>query len=199
MLYLDRNMMAGTALRPMEPTFPGLALATHDEARQAPKIRDTHGMMSIEQEARVGVFMRRTVEKALAVATVGLGVLAMLLPGAWGHDPFYRLLLAFMPQQGWGTMFFAIGVVRSVFLIVNGYYPLSPLVRLTLSLATGVLVWLPLTISYGWFYCEMFVQHGGVLLPGMVFSPTIAFLEALCSFTLSALWEASRVGPAAVI
>ena len=148
-------------------------------------------MMTIEQEAHVGMFLRRALEFVLAggVFVMGLGIL--LLDGMWQHD-LYRVLETVAPDRVWGTLFLVLGAIRCVVLVINGFWPLSPAARLTLAVSTLIIAWFPLAISYLAYFRSFLTGDGGGFIPGLALVGIAIFTEALCLYALSALQQARR-------
>lgn len=151
--------------------------------------------MTVDQEAHVGVFLRRALEFTLAGCVLLIGVGLLLFEGAWQH-PLYHLLNSIAPQRFWGTWFTMLGTTRCIVLVINGFWPLSPLARLSLATTTLVTAWLPLTAAY-LAYLRLFLLDGssGGFVPGLVLIGVAVMTEALCMYALAALKEArKRVG-----
>lgn len=148
-------------------------------------------MMTQAQEAHAGVFMRRALEFILAGAVMLLGIEFLLFPSAWSHE-LYRLLDSIAPQRLWGTWFAILGTARCIVLIINGFWPLSPVARLSLAIATLVTAWLPLAAAYLAYLRLFLLGEGGGAVPGLILTGVAVMTEALCMYALAALKEARK-------
>lgn len=149
-------------------------------------------MMSVEQEAHAGMFMRRALEFILAGATLLLGLGFLLLEGAWTH-PVYALMGQIAPQNVWGTLFTVLGTTRCIVLVINGFWPLSPVARLSLAIATLTIVWLPLAGTFLAYFRLFLLREGqGGFLPDLIMVGIAVMTEALCMYALAALKAAQK-------
>lgn len=148
-------------------------------------------MMSVEQEAHAGMFLRRALEFILAGAVLLLGLGVLLLEGIWAH-PVYSVLEKVAPTAVWGVAFTLIGTIRCVVLVINGFWPFSPPVRLGLAILTLVFAWFPLATSYLAYFRLYISDGGGGFLPGLILTGVAVMTEGLCLYALSALRQAGR-------
>lgn len=148
-------------------------------------------MMSVDQEAHAGMFVRRALEFINAGGVMLMGIALLLLPSAWEH-PVYALLDAIAPQPVWGTLFALLGCTRAMVVIINGFWPLSPVARLTFSIATLILVWLPIAATFLAYFRLFLLGDGGGFLPGLVLTGIAVMTEGLCMYALTALKGARK-------
>jgi hypothetical protein len=71
----------------------------------------------------------RRAEWLLALACTALGIVYLLRPGLM-TEAYFTTMLALAPQHVWGWGALAVGLVRVVFLIVNGHWRASPHLRM---------------------------------------------------------------------
>lgn len=147
--------------------------------------------MSIEQEAAIGRTFRRNAERLMSLCVLLFGIVIVLSDGIF-DEKYYALLRIVAPEDVWGVLFIMIGAVRTVFLIVNGYYPQSAAVRGVFAGMTLFFFWTPITFSSWWLAIQGFTGHGGSYLPLIVLAPALATFECLCIFALSALHESKK-------
>lgn len=148
-------------------------------------------MMTVDQEAHAGMFLRRALEFILAGGVTLLGIGVLLMPEAWGH-PVYGLLDAIAPQRAWGVVFTLLGCTRCMVVVINGFWPLSPVARLSFSIATLTLVWLPIAATFLAYFRLFLLGDGGGFLPGLVLTGIAVMTEGLCMYALTALKGARK-------
>lgn len=149
-------------------------------------------MMTVEQEAHAGMFVRRALEFINAGGVMLLGIGLLLMPEAWGH-PVYALLDAVAPQRAWGVLFTMLGCTRALVVVINGFWPLSPVARLSLSIATLILVWLPIAATMLAYFRMFLLGSGeGGFMPGLVLTGIAVMTEGLCMYALTALKGARK-------
>lgn len=142
-------------------------------------------------EVIAGRIMRRNIERALAFACLAFGSLLILYDGIFASSPFYGLIAMAVDQHLFGLALFALGLVRVVVLIVNGFWPVGPQVRLALSNATLLCAWVPFTLSFWSFALNVILREGpGGISPGVILAPIVAWAEAMCALALRAWIEA---------
>lgn len=139
-------------------------------------------------EAHVGNRTRRLLELAMAAAVLGLGIQLSGNPDEVFKPEGALAPLMILPRTFWTQLFTVLGSVRLVVVIINGFWPLSPLVRWYLSLAT-LAIWACIT----WGYWRMLPATSG--FPALVLAPVVFIVEANCLFALSALRTARRRVP----
>lgn len=152
-------------------------------------------MMSVHAEAAVGRSFRRTIEKALAAITLALGLGLTMFSGSFSFDPYAFLAMVAGPGT-WAVYLTALGSVRLAFLIVNGYYPHSPLVRAWLSFVTLMTVWSPLAAAffYNLLAAAAMDPDRAQFYPSAALAPGFIVIEGLCLYALLVLWKAHRDG-----
>lgn len=150
-------------------------------------------MMTKEQEALAGMFIRRALEFILAGGVMLLGAGLLLMPAAWDH-PVYDLLDSIAPQGAWGVLFMILGCTRGMTVVINGFWPLSPVARLSFSIATLILVWLPIAATFLAYFRLFLLNDGGGFLPGLVLTGIAVMTEGLCMYALAALNGARKHG-----
>ena len=137
--------------------------------------------MSPALEARVGNRSRRLFELIMASAIFALGVQLSHTPGEVFKTGGALEPLLFLPALVW-TMFYAVfGAIRLTVVIINGFWPLSPDVRWAMSIASLLLVWMPLSSGY---WMMLPTTQG---FPALILGPIAFVVEANCLFALSAL------------
>lgn len=82
-------------------------------------------------EVETGRIMRRQIERALALACAVFGWALISVPGIF-DSAFYSIIGHFASQQTYGGVLFGLGLARLIVLIVNGYWPVGPTVRLAI-------------------------------------------------------------------
>lgn len=150
--------------------------------------------MSAPEDVEVvtGRIMRRQMERGMALACLLFGWTLVAVDGIF-DVPLYRILNHFLTQQVYGALLICVGGARLLTLIVNGYWPVGPKVRLGLSVITCIVAWIPFTISFSWFSIEALGGHRpGAILPGVVLAPLIAWCELMCALALRAWIEAKK-------
>ncbi len=143
-------------------------------------------------DAWVSKLVRRHLEIVLAVGTIALGFGWSMCPRTFADQPAYGLMAMLAPQYVWGWVATFLGGLRLAFLIVNGFYPRSPIVRYVLALATLFTVWLPLWASFVEFFIEGLRSQASLFLPGTVGFMMIIWIEGLNIMRLGAVGEAMR-------
>lgn len=101
--------------------------------------------------------------------------------------PIYVVVRDFMPQRTWGAIAIALGLIRAVGLIVNGYWRRSPLFRGLGTLCSG-LFWLFL----GGLLLLTSIKLHTAMPPGAVFYPVFFLFEAYCM--VAAGYDTERSG-----
>jgi hypothetical protein len=144
--------------------------------------------MTPNLEARIGNRTRRLLELTMAAALLGLGVQLTNTPGEVFKTGGALQPLMFLPPIVWTQLFTVLGSVRLVVVTINGVWPLSPTVRLVLSIFT-LLIW----ACIAWGYWRMLPATQG--FPALVLAPVVFIVEANCLFALSALRTGRRRGP----
>ncbi len=143
-------------------------------------------------EVETGRIMRRQIERALALACAVFGWALISVPGIF-DSAFYSIIGHFASQQTYGGVLFGLGLARLIVLIVNGYWPVGPTVRLGLSAATSVVVWVPFIASSVWLAIEEFSGHSpGAIVPSVVLAPVVGWCEIMCALSLRAWIEAKK-------
>lgn len=150
-------------------------------------------MMSLDLEAQAGVFVRRAIEFILAFGILLFGLVLSLFPGGMAH-PIYDPMTAILPERIWATWMVGMGSTRALALIINGHWPLSPIVRVCYSAASMATVWWPFAMIFLIYFKDYITGAGGAVLPGLVLSGIACFTEALCIYVLMALREARKRG-----
>lgn len=149
-------------------------------------------MMTTQQEAHAGMFLRRALEFILGGAVLLLGLGILLLEGAWAH-PVYSLLENIAPNRAWGALFTVLGTMRCMIVTINGFWPLSPVARFSLSCATLVFAWLPIAATFLAYLRLFLIGNGeGGFLPGAVLIGVAVMTEGLCMYALMALKGARK-------
>lgn len=148
-------------------------------------------MMSVQQEAHAGMFIRRALEFILSMGVLLLGAGILLFDSAWAH-PLYHTLSDVAPARAWGTVWVMLGTARAIIVVINGFWPLSPFARLSLAATTLLLVWLPLSFTYLAYLRAFLLDASGGFVPGIVLTGIAVMTEALCMYALAALTEARR-------
>lgn len=139
---------------------------------------------------RLGRVSRKSTEYILSGITLIIGLLFIVDQRVFGA-PLYTLMALLMPSQVWGLLFFFLGTTRAMTVWANGYLPIGPVVRRYFSIATQVLVWLPLTITF-WWWAIMAIGLKGEVLPGVAMAPGLMLFDLLAFATLSASIESQR-------
>lgn len=141
-------------------------------------------------EIVIGRIIRRNIERALALGCLVFGAILVLRPAVFDVR-FYSLIEAFVTQQTFGLTLFALGLVRIVVLIVNGFWPVGPQVRFCLSVGSFLAAWLPFSLCFWGFALNIVLHDGpGAILPGVILAPICAWVEAMCAVALRAWIEA---------
>lgn len=143
-------------------------------------------------EVETGRIMRRQIERALAAACMVFGWALIAVPGVF-DAAFYSIIEHFASQSTYGGVLFGLGLARLIILIVNGYWPVGPIVRLGLSAATSVIVWVPFVASAAWLAIEELGGHSpGAIVPTLVLAPVVGWCEIMCAVSLRAWIEAKK-------
>ena len=116
----------------------------------------------------------------MSLAVLGLGFMFTLDQSIFAAGQALHMM-AVVPGELWGGVFILLGTARLVTLIVNGFWPVGPTVRWSLSITCIMVVWMPIVVSF-WM---MFPATKGY--PTLVLSVIAAIGEAICLFALSAL------------
>ena len=144
------------------------------------------GTMTVEQEAKAGVYLRRSIEKLMTGMAIAFSAMLILVDNVL-HSDFYYVMRIIAPEKVWALIIFATSIGRLAFLWINGFYPHSPIYRAGFSAMTLLLAWIPFTASFLWLWVAK-----GSIVPGVVLAPGLAAIETLCFFTLMALWGSRR-------
>jgi len=91
-------------------------------------------------------FRERLPEWIQATSMLLWGLLAIGAPGVFIAQEFYWPMLEIMTQMEWGVMVAIIGVVRLIFLVINGAWRPSAHIRAVGS-GMGVMLWAALLLS----------------------------------------------------
>lgn len=141
--------------------------------------------MHAELEAVVGNRNRRIHEMTLAIGTIALGVVFSMVPDIYTRSSLFDFM-GLIPANVWGLYFTALGASRVVVLTINGYWPLSPLVRWNYSLISIFTIWTPITASF------LVSALQGLVTAGVSLAPMGIIAEATCLYALSALRAGRR-------
>lgn len=117
-------------------------------------------------------FRERAPEWALATGMLGWGLLALCSPGLFQVQEFFHPLLMMMAQDVWGVLALSVGILRLVFLVINGAWRPSAHIR-AIGCVLGSMLWGALFIaalSLGWL------------------TPTAALYGILLGLDLLSLW-----------
>lgn len=92
-------------------------------------------------------FRERMPEWALSMCMIGWGLLAMASNGMFFDQAFYHPLLDLMPSQElWGILVLAVGLIRMVFLVINGAFRPSAHIR-AIGCVLGSVLWGSLLVA----------------------------------------------------
>jgi hypothetical protein len=120
-------------------------------------------------------FRERMPEWALATGMVGWGLLTLASSHLFSQQPYFFPLLAIMRQDAWGTLVLGIGIVRLLFLVINGAWRPSAHIR-AVGCALGTMLWASLFIA---------------ALNLTWLSPTTAIYAVLLALDMISLWFAA--------
>jgi hypothetical protein len=152
-------------------------------------------MISVQAEAAVGRSFRRTIEKTLATITLIFGLGLTAFQSSFEYSPLSFLETLASPAT-WAVYLTALGAVRLAFLIVNGYYPHSPIVRAWLSFITLMTVWTPISAAFYYNILATSTLISGEVrfYPGAALAPGFIVIEGLSLYALLVLWKAHHDG-----
>lgn len=122
-------------------------------------------------------FRARATEWCLSFALIVWGIIALSVPGLFHIDPYYSSLLTLATQSFMGISATVLGLIRVVFLIINGAWRPSAHIR-SVGCILGTMVWGSLAI-----YPAIIADY---------FSPTSGIYVMLCLMDLLSLWFASE-------
>lgn len=111
-------------------------------------------------------------EWALATGMLGWGFLALAADGLFKMQEFFAPLLGIMSQDAWGIIVAAVGLVRLVFLVINGAWRPSAHIR-AIGCALGAMFWATL------FVCALALQW---------LTPSTALFFTLLVTDVTSLW-----------
>lgn len=120
-------------------------------------------------------FRERMPEWVQASGMLGWGLLALAATSLFNTQEFFLPLLQLMSQLQWAIAAIAVGVIRLVFLVINGAWRPSAHIR-ALGCVAGVMLWGVLfvsTLNLGWL------------------TPTTAIYAMLLSMDFLSLWFAA--------
>ena len=145
--------------------------------------------MTTDLEAHIGNRTRRLMELTLALAILALGVQLTRTPGEVFRDggALYPLMI-FAPAKYWTLLFTILGTARLMVVIINGVWPLSPLVRTVMSFVS-LGGWAMMAFGY---WAMLPATQG---FPALVLCPIAFIVEANCLYALSALRAGRPRGP----
>lgn len=144
--------------------------------------------MSTDLEAHIGNRTRRLMEMTMALAILALGVQLTLTPGeVFRPGGALAMLMLFAPALFWTLFFTILGTARLMVVIINGVWPLSPIVRQSMSIVS-LGGWAMLSMGY-WM---MLPATKG--FPALVLTLIGFIVEANCLYALSALRASRRRG-----
>ena len=120
-------------------------------------------------------FRERASEWALSLTILGYGLITFSEKGTFVGKPFFAPLLRLMDQEHWAWTLITIGLIRFIFLVVNGAWRPSAHIR-ALGCAMGAMVW-------GSFFVSAF---------GLDYvTPTLCIYGMLVGLDLLSLWFAA--------
>jgi hypothetical protein len=117
-------------------------------------------------------FRERASEWVQAMGMLMWGMIVIFAPGLFASQEFFFPLVELMPQMSWGFLAFLVGLIRIIFLVINGAWRPSAHIR-AVGCVMGVLLWGSLLISalsLGWL------------------TPTTAIYTMLVLLDLLSLW-----------
>lgn len=91
-------------------------------------------------------FRERMPEWGLATGLLAWGLLTISAPGLFAEQVFFHPLLRIMSQDWWGSFATIIGIIRLIFLVINGAWRPSAHIR-AVGAFTGSLIWSTLLIA----------------------------------------------------
>lgn len=120
-------------------------------------------------------FRERLVEWGLSAGLLAWGLITLYSPGLFIDQEFFHPMLRIMAQTSWGIITSLIGIIRLIFLVINGGWRPSAHIR-AIGASAGSIIWASLlmgAMSLGWL------------------TPTSGLYALLLVFDLMALWFAS--------
>jgi len=120
-------------------------------------------------------FRERMSEWVQAPGMIGWGLATLLSPDLFQVQPNFAPLTLFMSQPSWGAAVMLVGIVRLIFLVINGAWRPSAHIR-AIGCALGAILWGALlvgSLSLGWL------------------SPTICIYTMLLVLDAISLWFAA--------
>jgi hypothetical protein len=91
-------------------------------------------------------FRERMPEWIQATGMLLWGLMTLFSPDLFAHQHFFQPLLQIMPQVAWGMAATLVGLIRLIFLVINGAYRPSAHIR-AFGCVLGCLLWGSLLIS----------------------------------------------------
>lgn len=91
-------------------------------------------------------FRDRSAEWIQAIGMFAWGIFTIASPGFFAQGYFYKNMLFLMSQNTWGYLISIIGLLRLIFLIINGAWRPSAHLR-AIGCVTGILLWSNLFIA----------------------------------------------------
>lgn len=126
----------------------------------------------------------------MALAVLALGLQLTAVPDQVFRDggALYPVMLI-APPLLWTLTATVLGTARLIVVVINGFWPLSPLVRWWMSLIS-LGIWASLTAGY------VLMLPSTLGFPALVLAPIGFIVEANCLYALSALRDGHRHGSA---
>jgi hypothetical protein len=112
-------------------------------------------------------FPVRASEWALSVMIFNWGVVLLLNDNLFSISPSYNTFSSMMPEQAWGLVCLLVGLMRILFLFINGLWRRSPHLRLIGAFAA----------CFFWFQITAGFIYSGTWSTGLAIYPVLLLLD----------------------
>jgi len=117
-------------------------------------------------------FRERMPEWVLATGMLCWGLIALASPNLFATQELFKALLNFLPEMVWGVSVASVGIVRLIFLVINGAWRPSAHIR-AVGCFLGSMFWSSLVIA-------------SLMLAWL--TPTTALFATLLGLDILSLW-----------